>query len=75
VCFLFLDPQNEIGLSISSSVVLCSFRIAINIIHDEGVFVDFSNQHAMRMRHIIIHDLFQFYGIFVPYVINGTIFD
>ena len=25
MCFLFLDPQDEVGLSISSSVVLCSF--------------------------------------------------
>ena len=24
-CFLFLDPQDEVGPSISSSVVLCSF--------------------------------------------------
>jgi hypothetical protein len=25
VCFLFLDPQNEVSPSISSSVVLCFF--------------------------------------------------
>jgi hypothetical protein len=28
-CFLFLDPQNEIGLSISFSVVLCSFVLLV----------------------------------------------
>ena len=32
VCFLFLDPQNEIGPSISSSVVLCSFVLLIYIV-------------------------------------------
>jgi hypothetical protein len=50
-------------------------RKTINITYYECVFVAFSNQQAMRMRHIIIYDLFQFYGIFVPYLINGTIFD
>jgi len=29
----------------------------------------------MRMRHIIIYGLSQFYGIFVPYLNNGTIFE
>jgi len=29
VCFLFLDPQDEVGPSISSSVVLCSFVILV----------------------------------------------
>ena len=28
-CFLFLDPQNEVGPSISSSVVLCSFILLV----------------------------------------------
>ena len=31
-CFLFLDPQNEIGPSISSSVVPCSFVILVYIV-------------------------------------------
>ena len=39
------------------------------------MFVAFSNQHAMRMRHIFIYDLSQFYGISIPYLINGTIFE
>jgi len=33
VFFLFLDPQNEIGLSISSSVVLCSFVLLVYIVN------------------------------------------
>ena len=28
-CFLFLDPQNKVGSSISSSVVLCSFVLLV----------------------------------------------
>jgi len=44
--------------------------MAINITYYECVFLAFSNQHALRMRHIIIYDLSQFYGIFVPYLIN-----
>jgi len=28
-CFLFLDPQDEVGPSISSSVVLCFFVILV----------------------------------------------
>jgi hypothetical protein len=32
VCFLFLDPQNEVGLSISSSVVLFSFVLLVYIV-------------------------------------------
>ena len=32
MCFLFLDPQNEIGPSISSSVVLCSFVLLVYIV-------------------------------------------
>ena len=32
VCFLFLDPQNEVGPSISSSVVLCSFVLLVYIL-------------------------------------------
>ena len=32
VCFLFLDSQNEIGPSISSSVVLCAFVLLIDIV-------------------------------------------
>jgi len=32
VCFLFLDPQNEIGPPISSSVVLCSFVLLVYIV-------------------------------------------
>ena len=31
-CFLFLDPQNEVGPSISSSVVLCSFVLLVCIV-------------------------------------------
>ena len=31
-CFLFLDPQYEIGPSISSSVVLCSFVLLVYIV-------------------------------------------
>ena len=31
-CFLFLDPQNEVGPSISSSVVLCSFVLLVYIV-------------------------------------------
>ena len=31
MCFLFLDPQDEIGPSISSSVVLCSFVLLVYI--------------------------------------------
>ena len=50
-------------------------RKAINITYYECVFVAFSNQHAIRMRHIIINDLPQFYGIFVLYLFNGTIFE
>ena len=29
MCFLFLDPQDEVGPSISSSVVLCSFVLLV----------------------------------------------
>jgi len=32
VCFLFLDPQNEFGPSISSSVILCSFALLVYIV-------------------------------------------
>jgi len=32
VCFLFLDPQDEVGPSISSSVVLCSFVLLVYIL-------------------------------------------
>jgi hypothetical protein len=32
VCFLFLDPQNGIGPSISFSVVLCSFVLLVYIV-------------------------------------------
>jgi len=32
VCFLFLDPQDEVGLSISSSVFLCFFVLLIYIV-------------------------------------------
>jgi len=31
-CFLFLDPQDEVGPSISSSVVLCSFVLLVDIV-------------------------------------------
>ena len=31
-CFLFLDPQNEVGPSISSSVVQCFFVLLVYII-------------------------------------------
>ena len=31
-CFLFLNPQNEVGPSISSSVVLCSFILLVYIV-------------------------------------------
>ena len=31
-CFLFLDPQDEVGPSISSSVVLCSFILLVYIV-------------------------------------------
>jgi len=30
--FLFLDPQDEVGPSISSSVVLCSFIVLVYIV-------------------------------------------
>jgi len=32
-CFLFLVPQDEVGPSISSSVVLCSFVLLVYIAH------------------------------------------
>ena len=32
VCFLFLNPQDEVGPSISSSVVLCSFVLVVDIV-------------------------------------------
>ena len=32
MCFLFLDPQDEVGPSISSSVVLCSFVLLVYIV-------------------------------------------
>jgi len=32
VCFLFLDPQDEVGPSISSSVVLYSFVLLVDIV-------------------------------------------
>jgi len=32
VCFLFLDPQDEVGPSISSLVVLCSFVLLVYIV-------------------------------------------
>ena len=32
VCFLFLDPQNEVGPSISSLVVQCSFILLVYIV-------------------------------------------
>jgi len=31
-CFLFLDPRDEVGPSISSSVVLCSFILLVYIV-------------------------------------------
>jgi hypothetical protein len=31
-CFLFLDPQDEVGPSSSSSVVLCSFVLLVYIV-------------------------------------------
>ena len=31
MCFLFLDPQDEFGPSVSSSVVLCSFVLLVYI--------------------------------------------
>ena len=31
-CFLFLDPQDEVGPPIFSSVVLCSFVLSFDII-------------------------------------------
>ena len=31
-CFLFLDPQDEVGPSISSSVVLCFFVLLVYIV-------------------------------------------
>ena len=32
MCFLFLDPQDEAGPSISSTVVLCSFVLLVYIV-------------------------------------------
>ena len=32
MCFLFFDPQDEVGPSISSSVVLCSFVLLVYIV-------------------------------------------
>ena len=32
MCFLFLNPQDKVGPSISSSVVLCSFVLLVNIV-------------------------------------------
>jgi len=32
VCFLFLNPQDSVGPSISSSVVLCSFVHLVDIV-------------------------------------------
>ena len=32
MCFLFLDPQDAVGPSISSSVVLCSFVLLLYIV-------------------------------------------
>jgi hypothetical protein len=32
VCFLFVDPQGEVGPGISTSVVLCSFVLSVYII-------------------------------------------
>ena len=32
MCFLFLDPQDEVGPSISSAVVLCSFVLLVYIV-------------------------------------------
>ena len=32
MCFLFLDPQDEVGPSISSSFVLCSFVLLVYIV-------------------------------------------
>jgi len=31
-CFLFLDPQDEVGPSISSSVILCFFVLLVYIV-------------------------------------------
>jgi hypothetical protein len=38
VCFLFLDPEDEVGPSISSSVVLCSFVLLVYIVVLDLVF-------------------------------------
>jgi hypothetical protein len=32
VCFLFLDPQAEVGPSVSSSVILCFFVLLVYIV-------------------------------------------
>jgi len=43
VCFLFLDPQDEVGPSISSSVVLCSFVLLVYIVVLVGPLLSFED--------------------------------
>ena len=48
---------------------------AMSITYSEYVFVALGIQHAMRMRHIVICGLYDFYSIFLHYLTKGTIFE
>jgi hypothetical protein len=53
VCFLFLDPQNKIGPSIYSSVVLCSFALLIYMLPCDGagnISMGHQNTHKILKR-------------------------
>jgi len=43
VCFVFLDPQDEVGPSISSSVVLCSFVLLDVVLLSVGPLLPFED--------------------------------
>jgi len=53
----------------------CSTGKAVVTTYSEFVFIALGNQHAKRMRHIILSSVaFLIYHIFAHYLINGLIF-
>jgi hypothetical protein len=52
-CFLFLDPEDEVGPSISSSVVLCSFVLLVDIV----VFDLFNFIYLIHLINSVAHSM------------------